>query len=140
MYNEMINIPYIAFTSNQNYRLMKATIGKIVFSLTLLVFGLFHFMNASGMAGMVPEWVPGGVFWVYATGAFLIAGAVAIIINRMASLAALLLAVLLLIFVLTIHLPSVMAGGDGAQMAMTMLLKDLSMAAAALYISAHVAD
>lgn len=97
-------------------------------------------MNASGMAGMVPEWVPGGVFWVYATGAFLIAGAVAIIINRMASLAALLLAVLLLIFVLTIHLPSVMAGGDGAQMAMTMLLKDLSMAAAALYISAHVAD
>lgn len=140
MYNEMINIPYIAFTSNQNYRLMKATIGKIVFSLVLLIFGLFHFMNASGMSGMVPEWVPGGVFWVYATGVFLIAGAVAIIINRMASLAALLLAVLLLIFVLTIHLPSVMAGGDGAQMAMTMLLKDLSMAAAALYISAHVAD
>jgi uncharacterized membrane protein len=136
----MINIPYIAFTSNQNYRLMKATIGKIVFSLVLLIFGLFHFMNASDMSGMVPEWVPGGVFWVYATGVFLIAGAVAIIINRMASLAALLLAVLLLIFVLTIHLPSVMAGGDGAQMATTMLLKDLSMAAAALYISAHVAD
>lgn len=136
----MTNIPYIAFTSNQNYRLMKATIGKIVFSLVLLIFGLFHFMNASDMSGMVPEWVPGGVFWVYATGVFLIAGAVAIIINRKASLAALLLAVLLLIFVLTIHLPSVIAGGDGAQMAMTMLLKDLSMAAAALYISAHVAD
>jgi uncharacterized membrane protein len=136
----MTNISYIAFTSNQKYRLMKATIGKIVFSLVLLIFGLFHFMNASDMSGMVPEWVPGGVFWVYATGVFLIAGALAIIINRKASLAALLLAVLLLIFVLTIHLPSVMAGGDGAQMAMTMLLKDLSMAAAALYISAHVAD
>lgn len=119
---------------------MKATIGKIVFSLVLLIFGLFHFMKASDMSGMVPDWVPGGVFWVYATGVFLIAGALAIIINRKASLAALLLAVLLLIFVLTIHVPSVMAGGDGAQMAMTMLLKDLSMAAAALYISAHVAD
>lgn len=136
----MTNISYIAFTSNQNYRLMKATIGKIVFSLVLLIFGLFHFMKASDMSGMVPDWVPGGVFWVYATGVFLIAGALAIIINRKASLAALLLAVLLLIFVLTIHVPSVMAGGDGAQMAMTMLLKDLSMAAAALYISAHVAD
>jgi uncharacterized membrane protein len=119
---------------------MKEKIGKFVFSVVMVIFGLFHLMNADSMAGMVPEWVPGGVFWVYATGVFLIAGGGAIIIDRKASLAALLLSVLLLIFVLTIHLPGVMAGGDGAQMSMTMLLKDLSMAAAALYISAHVSD
>jgi uncharacterized membrane protein len=131
---------YITIKPNENYKIMKATIGKIVFSLVLVIFGLFHFMNAGDMTGMVPDWVPGGVFWVYATGVFLITGALAIIINRKASLAALLLAVLLLIFALTIHLPSVMAGGDGAQSAMPMLLKDLSMAAAALYISHHVSD
>ncbi len=119
---------------------MKEKIGKFVFSLVLVIFGLFHFMNANDMVGMVPEWVPGGVFWVYATGVFLVAGGGAIIIDRKASLAALLLSVLLLIFVLTIHLPVVVAGGEAAQGAMPMLLKDLSMAAAALYISAHVSD
>lgn len=79
------------------------------------------------MAGMVP--IPGGVIWVYLTGVALIAAAVAILIDKKAKLASFLLAVLLLVFVLTIHLKGAM-GGD--QMAMASLLKDLAIAGGAL--------
>jgi len=57
------------------------------------------------MVGYVPSFIPGGVFWVYLVGLALIAAAVSIIIQKKAKLACLLLAILLMIFVLTIHLP-----------------------------------
>ena len=95
-------------------------------------------MNASGMAGIVPEWLPGGgQFWVYLTGVAHVLAAIALIINRKASLAALLLAVMLLIFALTIHLPGAM---DGDQSSTSAFLKDLGMAAGALFMSDYLSD
>ncbi len=107
-------------------------IGQILFALPFGVFGLFHFMMASQMAGAVPSWVPGGIFWVYVTGLALIAAAVSLVINKYAYYAALGLALLLVTFVLTVHLPGMM-GGD--QMAMPGLLKDLALAGAALLVA-----
>ena len=101
--------------------------GKYLLAIPMAVFGIFHFLNGSAMAGMVP--IPGGVIWVYLTGAALIAAAVAILIDKKAKLASFLLAALLLVFVLTIHLKGAM-GGD--QMAMASLLKDLAIAGGAL--------
>ncbi len=109
------------------------TVGRILYGLPLLVFGLLHFVGAQMMAGMVPAFVPGGILWVYITGVALILAALAIMVNRMAALASLLLGILLLSFALTIHLPMLM-GGD--QAAMPNLLKDLSLAGAAFYIYA----
>jgi len=111
-------------------KVLTSTVGRILFALPFLIFGLFHFMSAEQMAGMVP--VPGGVFWVYFTGVALIAAAVSMLINKYAKLASLLLAALLLVFVLAIHLPAVL-GGD--QMAMISLLKDISMAGGALLMA-----
>lgn len=105
-------------------------VSKYLFAAVILIFGLMHFAFGSNMAGIVP--VPGGVFWVYLTGLFLAASAIAIFINKYASLATLLLAILLLSFALSIHLPALL-GGD--QMAMTSLLKDLAMAAGAGILS-----
>ncbi|CAH0996273.1 hypothetical protein EMA8858_02404 [Emticicia aquatica] len=105
-------------------------IGRFLLAVPVAIFGIFHFMNADGMAAMVP--VPGGVIWVYVTGIALLAAAGAIIVQKKARLAAALLAILLLVFVLTVHLPGVMAGGDGAQMSMMGLLKDLAIAGGAL--------
>ncbi len=104
--------------------------GRILFGIVFAIFGLFHFMNAGAMAGMVP--IPGGVFWVYLTGAAFLAVCVSFLIEKKVRLAGILLGVLLLIFVLSIHLPAVI-GGD--QMAMTNLLKDLALAAGAWYIA-----
>jgi uncharacterized membrane protein YphA (DoxX/SURF4 family) len=78
---------------------------------------------------MVPSAVPGGVLWVYLTGIALIAAAVAILTDKMAKLASVLLAALLLVFVLVIHLKGAMAGD---QAAIASLLKDIAIAGGAL--------
>jgi len=108
-------------------------VGRIVFAVPFIVFGILHFMNAGAMTGMVPSYIPGGVFWVYLTGLALILAGVSIIIQKYTYLASLLLAALLLIFVLTIHLPAVI-GGD--RMAISGLLKDTALIGGALLIAA----
>lgn len=105
-------------------------LGRFLLALPMAMFGVIHFMAADNMAGMVP--LPGGAIWVYITGVALIAAAVSIIIQKKARLAATLLAILLLIFVFTIHLPGALAGGDGGQMSMMSLLKDFAIAGGAL--------
>ncbi|GAA4806775.1 hypothetical protein [Litoribaculum gwangyangense] len=105
-------------------------IAKYLYATPLVIFGLFHFLNASALVGMVP--IPGGVFWIYLTGLSLILAGVSIIIQKLDEWSSFLLAVLLLVFVLTIHLPDVVAGGEMAQMYMTNLLKDLALAGGAL--------
>ncbi|SRR5690606_12114121 len=111
------------------------SLGKYLFALPFVVFGLFHFMNASGMAGMVP--IPGGVFWVYLTGAGMIAFAVSVIIGKYDKLAAVLLAFMLLVFALTIWLPQ---AGMENQNAMSSLLKDLALAGGALLYASQAKD
>lgn len=106
-------------------------IGRYVYALPFGVFGLLHFMNAGQMEGMVP--IPGGVFWVYLVGVALLAACVSIIIEKKAKLACILLGVLLLIFVLSIHLPSVIEGN--MQPSMSNLLKDLALAGGAWFMS-----
>ncbi len=108
---------------------MKAvtSLGKFLFAIPMLIFGLFHFMNAQGMAGMVP--IPGGVIWVYVTGVGLLAAGVSMLIGRLDKLATVLLALMLLIFVFAIHLPGAM---EGNQPSTSNLLKDLALAGGAL--------
>lgn len=109
-------------------------IGQIIFTVPMVVFGIMHFMNAGDMAGMVPSFIPGGVFWVYITGLALIAASVSIWINKLTFLASLLLGIMLMVFVLTIHLPGVM-NEETMQMSMAMMLKDLGLAGGAFLIA-----
>lgn len=103
--------------------------GKYLFALPFGVFGILHFVNGSAMAGYVPGFIPGGVFWVYLTGLAMLAACISILINQKTRLACLLLGVMLLIFVLAIHLPAVLGGQ--MQPSMTNLLKDTAMAGGA---------
>ncbi len=89
--------------------------------------------GANAMAGMVP--IPGGAIWVYLTGAALLAAEVAFVINKKVRLACGLLGIMLLIFILSIHLPGVLAGGDGGQMSLMSLLKDLGLAGGAFVLA-----
>ena len=106
----------------------------IIFAIPFLVFGLGHLTNAGQMVGMVPSWMPFGVVWVYLTGLALIAAGVSFIMNKQVALAGKLLALMLVIFIVTMHVPSMMAGN---QMGMPMVLKDLGLAGAALYFAAN---
>ncbi|MCB1139407.1 MAG: DoxX family protein [Leptospiraceae bacterium] len=113
------------------------TAGKALVTVMAVMFGLAHFMNAEGLASMVP--VPGGVLWVYFTGVCLIAGGVGIFIPKVARLAGLLLGVLILIFAFGIHAPKLGAEGQAGQVAMISFLKDLGLAGAA-WLAAVVSD
>ena len=118
--------------------ILTTTGARLLYAIPMALFGIFHFLNASQMTGMVPSFIPGGVFWVYLTGLALILAAVSILIQKQARLACLLLALMLIIFVLTIHLPGL--GGENAQMAMPMLLKDTALAGGALAFAGTASD
>ena len=110
-------------------------LGKWFYAVPVLLFGVFHFMSAGEMAAMVPEYMPGGVIWVYLTGAALIAAAVSVFIGKMTRTALLLLGIMLMLFVLMMHLPGVIGGEN--QMAMPMLLKDTAMAGGAWILASR---
>jgi putative oxidoreductase len=112
-------------------KILTTTIAKYLFAIPFAVFGLFHFMNAAGMAETFGP--PGGEIMIYFTGAALIAAAISIIIGKFTKWACLGLALMFILFVVMVHVP--MAGSeDEVEMAkgMTNLLKDLSLAGAAL--------
>lgn len=106
--------------------------GRILYAIPFAVFGLGHFGNATQMASMVP--FPGRVFWVYLTGVALIAAAASIASGKLVKLSGILLAVLLLTFVATIFIPG-LGNEQMKQMAFMRLLKDTSLAGAALFIA-----
>ncbi len=110
---------------------MFSTLGRYLYALPFGVFGILHFVNAGQMAGMVP--IPGGVFWVYLTGLAMLAACISILIEQKVRLATILLGVMLIIFVLSIHLPAVI-GGE-MQSSMPNLLKDLALAGGAWVIA-----
>jgi len=109
-------------------------LGKYLFAVPFLIFGVFHFMSAEQMGGMVP--IPGGAIWVYLTGIGMIAAAVSILIGKMDKLATFLLGVMLLVFVFTLHLMGAM---DGDQSSTANLLKDLMIAGASWMYAGHMA-
>ncbi|HEY4334807.1 MAG TPA: DoxX family membrane protein [Puia sp.] len=114
-------------------------IGTIFYALVIAFFGINHFIYGTGMQKMVPSFLPGGVFWVYATGTCLLLAAIAFLIDKQVRLAALLLALFLLLIVLTVHLPAVLHADDSnaRRFPLTNLIKDTGLAAAALLVAAR---
>jgi uncharacterized membrane protein YphA (DoxX/SURF4 family) len=105
------------------------TAGRIVFALPFIVFGVNHLIAGPAMASYVP--VPGGVFWIYFTGIALIAGGVGVATKLLGKWAALGLAILLAVFVVTMHVPG-MANPATRQMSLISFLKDIALAGGAL--------
>jgi uncharacterized membrane protein len=77
---------------------------------SLMVYScIMHFKFAQFVAGIVPAWMPWRLFWAYFTGVALCVAGISIIVQRLSRLAATLLGVLLLLFVLLIHTPSMVS-------------------------------
>lgn len=108
-------------------------VGRLLFAMPFGIFGIIHFLTGSDTAGMIPDFIPGDVVWVYLTGAALIGACVCIVAQIRVRLVSLLLAFMLLIFALTVHLPETLAG---TQNGLPNLLKDLSLAGGALFLAA----
>lgn len=111
-------------------------VGRIVFGLVLIIFGVFHFMKAGDMAGMIPDFMPAREILVYVTGAALILAAISGMAKIANKAAGLLLALMLLLFIIFIHAPGLKAEAT-KMMAMTGILKDLGFIGAALMIASY---
>ncbi|MDB5279803.1 hypothetical protein QWZ08_01865 [Ferruginibacter paludis] len=115
-----------------------ARLAIYLLSLVMIIFGIQHFLHPRDLVNYVPQFLPGGLIWVYFVGIAFILVAAAFILNKWVKAAGYLLAVLLFIFVLTIHFPNFMNAGnaEAKQMALISLLKDTAIACFALYIGA----
>jgi uncharacterized membrane protein len=86
-----------------------ARFGRIFFGLMLLVFGIDHFLYASGVATLVPNWIPFSLFWTYLAGVALIGAGVSIIIRFQLRLVSMLTGIMIFIWFLVLHIPRAVA-------------------------------
>ena len=84
-------------------------LGPVFEAAPLAIFAAEHFLAARDLMPIVPRWLPGPLFWTYFVGAALLAAAISFIAWRHVRWSAALLALLFLIIVATIDLPSLPA-------------------------------
>jgi uncharacterized membrane protein len=89
-------------------------LGRFLFAIPLLDFGTLHFMYARFVATLVPSWIPWHLFWAYFVGVAFFAAALALLIRRHAALAATLVGLMYLLWVLILHAPRVAAAPHNA--------------------------
>jgi uncharacterized membrane protein YphA (DoxX/SURF4 family) len=88
-------------------------LGVILFSITILSFGIDHFLYAKDVADYIPSWIPNRIFWAYFAGTALICSGIAIILKTKLRLGAALLGTMIFIWVIILHIPKVInASGD----------------------------
>lgn len=78
-----------------------------------LLFGIDHFLYPEFCAGIIPAYIPAHMFFSYLAGVALIAAGAGIILNIQRRLAATLLAIILFIWVVTLHIPRAVADPAG---------------------------
>ena len=107
--------------------------GVFLYALAMVVFGIQHFMYAGFVATLVPGWIPRHLFWAYLVGVALVAAGISIAINKMARLACVLLGSMIFLFVLLIHVPSVISNiHDGSRV--TNAFKDVGLGCCAFIL------
>jgi uncharacterized membrane protein len=93
----------------------RKTLGRIFVAISLVVFGVQHFIQGGFVATLVPAFMPGRLFWAYFVGVAFVAAAFGILTRMLARPAATMLGVMFFLFVVLLHLPRIAgnsANGD----------------------------
>ena len=110
------------------------TIGRILFDLPFAVFGINHFLMMDYYMGMLTSFIPKTGFIMILTGIMLIAASISIITKKFVKLSTILLAILLFLFIVTIHIPHLIHETDTTA-TLIALLKDISLMGGSLMIA-----
>lgn len=91
-----------------------AMVARFFVGIPALFFGVEHFLHPTFATGVplqkiMPQWIPGRLFWAYVAGAVLIASGVCLVANKKTREAATYLGVMILLLVLFEYLPMLIA-------------------------------
>jgi hypothetical protein len=84
-------------------------LGRVCAASALAAFGAEHMISIRAISGGIPGWIPFHLFWVAFVGLALLAAGLSLAWNRYTKLSSALLAVMIFIFVFTLHIPRVAA-------------------------------
>jgi uncharacterized membrane protein YphA (DoxX/SURF4 family) len=115
------------------------TIGRLLFALPFAIQGLNHFLFLDYYIGNYSSFIPLGPYTIILTGVFLMMASISIIINKYIELSAILLAILLFIFIVTIHIPGLFHT-EKLQVALIELLKDTSLMGGSILIAGFMRE
>lgn len=87
-------------------------LGRIFVAVALVVFGVQHFMYGGFVAGLVPAFMPGRLFWAYFVGVAFFAAAAGILYKLMARPAATMLGVMFFLFIVLLHIPRIIGNSS----------------------------
>ena len=110
------------------------TIGRILFALPFAIFGINHFLMTDYYVGLLTSFIPLGAYTIILTGIMLIAASISIMFKKLVKISTILLAILLFIFIVTIHIPHLINDSDKA-ISLIALLKDISLMGGSLMIA-----
>jgi putative oxidoreductase len=110
------------------------TIGRILFAVPFALFGINHFLMLDYYLGMLTSFIPLGAYTIILTGIMLIAASISIITKVLVKFSTLMLAILLFIFIITIHVPHLFTDADKT-ITIIALFKDISLMGGSLMIS-----
>jgi uncharacterized membrane protein YphA (DoxX/SURF4 family) len=79
--------------------------GGLFFSITMISFGIDHFLYTKYVASLVPPWIPGHKFWTYFAAVALIGSGIAIILKIKLRVIATLLGAMIFLWFIFLHLP-----------------------------------
>jgi len=107
-------------------------------SVVLIAFGIFHFLYPRDLLVYVPLSLVGGIKWAYVVGGAFILVGLSFLTNQFVKVTSYILVVMLIIFILTIHVPNYNHAGDKEmrQLALINILKDSAIMGFALHIAA----
>ena len=112
-------------------------LGRILFAVPLVVFGVQHFLYARFIATLVPAWIPGRLFWAYFVGVAFSCAAVSIAAQKLARFSAILLGLMFFLWVLIVHLPRVAAAAHNGN-EWTSMFVALAMSGGAFLVAGSV--
>jgi putative oxidoreductase len=109
-------------------------LGRILFALPFAIFGINHFIMLDYYVGMLTSFIPLGAYTIILTGIMLIAVSISIISKKFVKFSTIVLAILLFVFILTIHIPHLINDAD-KNTTIIALLKDISLMGGSLMIA-----
>lgn len=117
-----------------------ALLGRILFAIPIAVIGLTHFlMTPEFLTKLEHSLIPGSLYTVLLSGAMLIIASIFIVLNKYLKVACYWLAGMLLIVIVTIHIPNLFYP-ELFKLALMELLQDTALLGAALMIPSYLSE